>query len=84
MISLWFIEIKRTSENYHDAATFQAGSLEEKLKRLKVLAYSQHRTKIFGLKEMNIYGLKGIAAYLHHAINLNKDSDEITDYIYDV
>ncbi|HHU17121.1 MAG TPA: hydroxylamine reductase [Clostridiales bacterium] len=78
------LKSKGTSENYHDAATFQAGSLEEKLKKAEgVGVLSTQDEDIRSLKEMNIYGLKGIAAYLHHAINLNKDSDEITDYIYD-
>lgn len=78
------LKSKGTSEKYHDAANFQANTLEEKMKKAEGIGVlSTHDEDIRSLKEMNIYGIKGTAAYLHHAINLGKDSDEITSYIYD-
>ena len=78
------LKSKAVSGDFHDAASYQAGSLEEKLEKaadIGVLSTSDE--DIRSLKEMNVYGLKGMAAYFHHALNLDKDSDEITAYIYD-
>ncbi|MDD4121576.1 MAG: hydroxylamine reductase, partial [Eubacteriales bacterium] len=70
--------------SFHDAASFQAGSLEEKLKKAADIGVlSTQNEDIRSFKEMNIYGLKGMAAYFHHALNLGKDSPEIISYIYE-
>ncbi len=78
------LKSKSASGSFHDAASFQAGSLEEKLKKAADIGVlSTQNEDIRSLKEMNIYGLKGMAAYFHHALNLGKDSLEITSYIYE-
>lgn len=78
------LKSKSASGSFHDAASFQAGSLEEKLKKAADIGVlSTQNEDIRSLKEMNIYGLKGMAAYFHHALNLGKDSPEIISYIYE-
>ncbi|MDD2190566.1 MAG: hydroxylamine reductase [Eubacteriales bacterium] len=78
------LKSKSASGSFHDAASFQAGSLEEKLKKAADIGVlSTQNEDIRSFKEMNIYGLKGMAAYFHHALNLGKDSPEIISYIYE-
>ena len=35
------------------------------------------------LRELIIYGLKGMAAYTHHALNIGKENVEINEFIYE-
>jgi hydroxylamine reductase len=35
------------------------------------------------LRELIIYGVKGMAAYAHHALNLGKESDELYAFVYE-
>ncbi|PAB57980.1 hydroxylamine reductase [Anaeromicrobium sediminis] len=61
-----------------DAAIFNADSLDqlnEKAKTVGILATENE--DIRSLRELLTYGLKGMAAYLHHANNLGYDNDEI-------
>jgi hydroxylamine reductase len=62
----------------HDAATFQVSdrnSMLEKAASIGVLSTLDE--DIRSLREMNIYGLKGMAAYTLHAFNLGKENSEI-------
>lgn len=71
-------------ESPHDSAVFRADTLEEKLnKAATVGVLSTLDEDIRSLRELNIYGLKGMAAYAHHALNLGKENDEIYSYIYE-
>jgi len=66
-------------ENLHDAATWTAENIEEfekKSKEVGILA-SKDSEDIVSLKELIIYGLKGMAAYAKHAYVLGFSSDEI-------
>ncbi|MCT4593566.1 MAG: hydroxylamine reductase [Anaeromicrobium sp.] len=65
-----------------DPAIFNGESLDElneKAKTVGILATENE--DIRSLRELLTYGLKGMAAYLHHANNLGYDSDEIHGFI---
>lgn len=68
----------------HDAANWFADSLEAfeaKAETVGVLATENEDVR--SLRELIIYGLKGMAAYVHHANNLGYDNDEITAFMHD-
>lgn len=71
-------------ENIHDAATFEASSIEKKIgygDKVGVLATANE--DIRSLRELIIYGVKGLAAYTHHALNLGKENIEIYNFVYE-
>jgi len=66
----------------HDAATWHADDVNafyEKAKGIGVL--STKNEDIRSLRELLIYGVKGIAAYSHHAAILGYEKKEIYDFI---
>jgi len=72
------------SEKDMDAATFTVNSseaMQEKGSLVGVL--STENEDIRSLREMIMYGLKGIAAYVEHASNIGKESMEVYTFIYD-
>ncbi len=71
-------------EDLHDAATFTVSlrdSMLEKAATVGVLATENE--DIRSLREMIIYGLKGMAAYAEHAKNMGKENLEINGFIYE-
>ena len=69
-------------EDFHDAATWYSDSkaeMEEKAKKIGVLATENE--DIRSLRELVIYGLKGIAAYAKHAYALGYKDDAIFTFI---
>lgn len=67
----------------HDAATFRVSdrnSMLEKAATIGVLATQDEDLR--SLREMNIYGLKGLAAYTLHAFNLGKENHDIYAFMY--
>lgn len=70
-------------EDLHDAATFEADSRASKLEKAsKVGVLATENEDVRSLREMIIYGLKGMAAYAEHAYNIGKEDTEITAFIY--
>lgn len=68
----------------HDAATFHAFGREEMLAKAEnvgVLATTNEDVR--SLREMIIYGLKGMAAYTEHAFNLGKIDLSVNGFIYE-
>ena len=66
-----------------DAAVFQAESLEEmQFKASYVGVLSTRDVNIRSLRQLITYGLKGMAAYVHHAANLGKEDPEIYGFIH--
>ncbi len=68
----------------HDAATFQVSSdadMETKAAKVGVLATENE--DIRSLRELITYGLKGMAAYTHHAYNLGKEDFSIYNFMYE-
>ena len=75
---------KSGSAEFGDAAMFEVtdrASMVEKASKVGVL--STENEDVRSLREMIIYGLKGMAAYTHHALNAGKENPEISAFIYE-
>jgi hydroxylamine reductase len=67
----------------HDAALWYSTDEEEFLKKAAdVGVLSTENEDVRSLRELLVYGLKGIAAYAHHAAVLGKEKDEIYKFIF--
>ncbi len=72
------------AEISHDAASWFADTPEDfQEKALTVGVLSTENEDVRSLRELITYGLKGIAAYVHHANNLGYDNVEITSFMHD-
>lgn len=68
----------------HDAAAFTVTSRESMLEKAAVVGVlATENEDIRSLREMIIYGLKGMAAYAEHARNMEKENLEINAFIYE-
>ena len=85
MISIREILKKSVSlENLHDAAVFTVDSKEAMLeKAASIGVLSTENEDVRSLREMIIYGLKGMAAYTEHAENIGKENIEINTFIFE-
>ena len=73
-----------SADDLHDAATFTATSRESMLEKAAsagVLATEDEDVR--SLREMIIYGLKGMAAYAEHAKNMGREALDINRFIYE-
>ena len=78
------LRLKTSVANIADAATFDVitkGDMLTKAASVGVLATENEDVR--SLRELIIYGVKGLAAYAHHALNLGKENDEIFMFIYE-
>lgn len=69
---------------WSDAASFEVSdrtSMLEKASKVGVLATENEDVR--SLREMIIYGIKGMAAYTHHALNIGKENLDINTFIYE-
>jgi hydroxylamine reductase len=69
-------------EGLHEAALWNASTKEEieaKAKFVGVLATENEDVR--SLRELIIYGLKGLSAYMKHANELNHDNEEIHEFL---
>ena len=70
--------------NLGDAAEFEVIDRASMLdKASKVGVFSTENEDVRSLREMIIYGLKGMAAYTHHALNIGKEDLAINAFIYE-
>ena len=68
----------------HDAATFEVSTREDMLPKaagVGVLATANEDVR--SLRELIIYGLKGLAAYTHHALNIGQENQELYAFVYE-
>ena len=66
----------------HDSANWTANTVEEfDTKSHDVGVLSTENEDVRSLRELTIYGLKGMAAYAEHARNLKHESDDIYRFI---
>jgi hydroxylamine reductase len=73
-----------SANDLHDAATFEVDTRESMLdKASSVGVLSMKNEDIRSLKQMITYGLKGMAAYTEHALNIGKENEEIYAFIYE-
>ena len=71
-------------KDLHNAATFTVDSRESMLeKAASVGILATENEDIRSLREMIIYGLKGMAAYLEHAKNIGDEDLDINHFIYE-
>src|SRR5574344_627845 len=71
-------------ENLHDSAVFTVNSKEAMLEKANSIGVlSTENEDIRSLRQMIIYGLKGMAAYTEHATNIGKENIEINAFIYE-
>lgn len=68
----------------HDAVNFNVESIEDMVdKAATVGVLATENEDVRSLREMITYGLKGMAAYAHHALNLGKEDEAIYTFIYE-
>lgn len=68
----------------HDAATFEVDSKESMLQKAAAVGVlSSTDEDVRSLREMIIYGIKGMAAYAEHAKNIGKENLDINTFIYE-
>ena len=75
---------KVSGVEFKDAAVFTVtdrASMLEKASKVGVLATENEDVR--SLRELIIYGLKGMAAYTHHALNIGKENEAIYGFIYE-
>ncbi len=73
-----------STENLHDAASFEVESKASMLlKAVSIGVLATQNEDVRSLREMMIYGIKGMAAYAEHAKNLGKESTDIYAFIYE-
>ncbi len=70
--------------SFGDAANFTVtdrASMLEKASKIGVLATENEDVR--SLRELITYGLKGMAAYTHHALNIGKENNDIYEFTYE-
>ena len=71
------------ASDLHDACTFEVDTRESMLvKAASVGILSTKDEDIRSLRELITYGIKGMAAYKEHALNLGKEDKEIYKFMY--
>lgn len=72
------------SDSTCDVENFKVSSREEMFAKAETVGVlATENEDIRSLREMIVYGLKGIAAYTEHALNIGKQNIEINQFIYD-
>lgn len=67
----------------HDAATFQVMDRQDMMNKATAVGIlSTTDEDVRSLRELITYGLKGMAAYAHHALNLGEENSGIYSFIY--
>ena len=78
------LKAKVTAADWHDAVTFEVDSKEAMLeKAASVGVLATQNEDVRSLREMITYGLKGLAAYAHHALNIGKENQDLYAFVYE-
>lgn len=68
----------------NDAAVFTVSSREDMLKKAaNVGVLATENEDVRSLRELIIYGVKGMAAYVEHALNIGKENNDIYAFTYE-
>ena len=71
-------------DSSHDSVTWTGDSLDDFLKKAgDVGVLATENEDVRSLRELLIYGLKGVAAYTHHAMVLGYEDQAIYDFLVD-
>ena len=72
------------AKDLHDASTYIVDSRESMLEKAgSIGVLSTENEDVRSLREMIIYGLKGMAAYVEHANNIGSEDSSINMFIYE-
>ncbi|MCX7841828.1 MAG: hydroxylamine reductase [Clostridia bacterium] len=75
---------KVSGVEFDDAAEFETADKASMLgKALKIGVLATENEDVRSLRELITYGIKGMAAYAHHALNLGKENFDIYEFIYE-
>lgn len=78
------LRAKVSVDNLHDCAIFEVSDRQSMLeKAVTVGILSTEDEDIRSLREMITYGIKGLAAYTHHALNIGKENPDLYAFIYE-
>ncbi len=67
-----------------DAAVFRVSSREQMLaKAASVGVLATENEDVRSLRELTVYGLKGMAAYMEHALNLGREDASLYGFLYE-
>ncbi len=78
------LKLKYNVVSDKDVVNFEVSTLEEMIEKGNVVGVlSIENEDIRSLKEMIIYGIKGMCAYNEHAINLGFKNDDINAFMYE-
>jgi len=71
-------------DKYTDAASFTVTDRASMLKKAELVGVLSTKDEdVRSLRELIIYGLKGMAAYAHHALNIGKENQNIYGFSYE-
>ena len=71
-------------EGVEDAAIFTVDSRNSMLQKASMVGVlSTENEDVRSLRELIIYGIKGMAAYTEHALNLGKEDSSIYSFVYE-
>lgn len=77
------LKAKVNNADLHDAAVFIVSDRDSMLKKASVVGVlATENEDIRSLRELITYGLKGMAAYAHHALNAGKENVDIYGFLY--
>lgn len=78
------IALKSSYAGNCDAATFTSNTRDEMLKKADTSGIlATENEDVRSLRELVIYGLKGLAAYTEHALNIGKEDNTIYNFVYE-
>ena len=73
-----------SAQPLHDAAVFEVNTEREMAFKASYVGYlTTENEDIRSLRQLIIFGIKGLAAYTHHALNLGKENDKLYSFIYE-
>ncbi|QOX65391.1 hydroxylamine reductase [Anoxybacterium hadale] len=68
----------------HDAATYEIGTMRDMIFKASYADMTGRENKdVRSLKHLILFGIKGLAAYTYHALQLGKEKQEIYQFIYE-
>jgi hydroxylamine reductase len=75
---------QNSASDLNEAATFDVSGREQMLEKASAVGVlSTENEDVRSLRELIIYGLKGMAAYTHHALNIGKENKDIYAFVYE-
>lgn len=68
----------------HDAATYEISSMRDMIFKASYADMTGREDKdVRSLKHLILFGIKGLAAYTYHALQLGKENQELHQFIYE-